>query len=302
MIDTLIPEICAPTLRERCARMWFWIYRFRSLPRAGRLFGNSGSRRILARRLFRYRFLCDVSRPGPSRQIYLEGERFISERKLIASLLRPGFRSVDVGANLGYYCLMILQRVGSKGRVIAIEPSPENLPWLLSNLESNDLLGQVDIIECAVGDETRTVGLRAGINSGVSNGNRDYLVRMDTLDNLVKGPIDFLKMDIEGYEYFALKGATAVLRRYHPILFVEIHPQQLRELGLSVKSVISLLGDLYSRIEFYEQGHGFGAITKLLRLYFGIREVRKVNNITEFIGHADREFNIAPFWAICRHP
>lgn len=169
-------------------RVTFWVNRFRSLPRANSLFWEAEPGTILSRPLFGYKFFCDVSRDGPQRLLFLEGERHIAEAQLILGLLERGFQVVDDCANIGDYVLLLSKGIGAEGNVVAIEPSPENLPELLSNVERNSLKNNVKIIATAVGASTGVVGLKRGINSGVvSDSNAAYSVRLDTLDNLVKG-------------------------------------------------------------------------------------------------------------------
>ncbi len=55
---------------------------------------------------------------------------------------------------------------------------------------------------------------------------------------------DLVKIDVEGYELAVLRGAQATLGRYRPPLFLELHPQRLRELGGSVEEVVGLLAGL----------------------------------------------------------
>jgi tRNA G37 N-methylase Trm5 len=119
---------------------------------------------IVERRLFGFYFPCDVSKRGPPRLIFAEGERFIAERKIMTRLLKPGFRVVDVGANIGYYCLIFCRAIGPTGRVFAIEPSPGNLPQLELAIRRNGLVGRVEVISSAVGDKTGVVGFNSGTN------------------------------------------------------------------------------------------------------------------------------------------
>ena len=146
-----------------------WLLRepIQCLPRAEKIFRDVKRGTLLERRLFGHRFVCDVSRAGPQKLLYLIGERYVSEANLVRPLLAPGMKVVDVGANVGYYTLMFAQVVGPGGRIIAIEPSPcYNLPELKLNIERNELRN-VEIVSKAVGNFRGEVGLRAGINSGV---------------------------------------------------------------------------------------------------------------------------------------
>src|SRR4051812_2686611 len=100
-------EITKPTLSLRFAQLGFWLNRFRTLPRVDHLFRSAREGTVLERSFFGFKFLCDVSKHGAPRLIYAEGERFLAEAEIILKLLKPGYRVVDVGANIGYYCLML---------------------------------------------------------------------------------------------------------------------------------------------------------------------------------------------------
>jgi tRNA G37 N-methylase Trm5 len=128
--------------------------------------------------------VCDVSRGGPQKLIHLLGERFITEAILIRRLIKPGMRIVDVRANIGYYVLMFAQLAGPNGKIVAVEPSPENLPELELNVVHNNLCN-VEIIPKAVGAENKQIGLLSGINSGVTKYDRaTFLVEQDLIDNI----------------------------------------------------------------------------------------------------------------------
>lgn len=289
------------TLYESLAPFWFWINRFRVLPRADRLFDDADPGRILERRLFGFHFPCDVSKRGPSRLIFVEGERFIAERKIITRLLKPGFRVVDVGANIGYYCLMFCRAIGPTGRIVAVEPSPENLPLLELAIRRNGMTDRVEVVSCAVGDEPGVVGLGSGTNSGVLKAANDapFRVRLDTLDNLIQGPIDMLKIDVEGFEAFALRGAKRILREQRPTLFIEIHPAHLLALGSSAVEIIQLLHEFYDDVAVYDQDRNAGLIRKFMRLYFWYGP-RKVRDIAAYLSRVSKEADAAPFWAVCQ--
>jgi FkbM family methyltransferase len=288
-------------LKWRVAQITFWLNRFRSLPRAKFLFGDVEPGTILDRSLFGYKFFCDVSRDGPQRLLFLEGERQIAEAGLVLKLLKPGFHVVDVGANIGYYVLLFRKGIGPAGKVVAIEPSPENLPELLLNVERNSLDKNVEIIEAAVGALTGTAGLQRGINSGITSDNgAAYVVRLDTLDNLIGGRVDFIKIDVEGFELFVLKGATHIISECRPILFVEIHPVQMRPHGISPIDVFRQLRQFYDNIELYEEPTNGSVFQLALRRYFGVGLVSKVDDIEGYISQVETKKELArPFWAVC---
>ena len=255
---------------------------------------------MLERRLFGHRFVCDVSRGGPQKLLYLIGERYVSEANLVKSLLAPGMKVADVGANVGYYTLMFAQVVGPAARIIAIEPSPENLPELKFNIERNKLCN-VEIIPKAVGNSRKEVGLRSGVNSGVvRDETASFVVQQDLIDNIITEPIDFMKVDVEGYEGFALEGAQRVLTEYQPILFLEIHPLELKQYDCSVGSIFARLSRLYNNVTIYKGRDMATFYEKVWFYYFGMNSMQEIKDIEAYVARCEAGEIKKPFWAICR--
>jgi hypothetical protein len=152
-------------VKYKLAQLSFWFNRFKTLPRATRLFKNAKPETLLWRKLFGYNFFCDVSRNGPQSLLFLEGERHLPEARLVQSLLKPEFRIVDVGANIGYYVLLFARAIGPNESIIALEPSPENLPELYINISRNGLGKIVEVIDHAVGNRLRLLGYGRGLTA-----------------------------------------------------------------------------------------------------------------------------------------
>jgi len=301
-------DLRVKTMRELSSRLkWkfatigFRLNRFSALPRAERLFRDVERGTLLERRLFGHRFVCDVSRAGPQKLLYLIGENCVSEGHLVRSLLAPGMNVVDVGANIGYYMLMFAQVVGPEGRIIAIEPSPENLPELKLNVERNKLRN-VEIIPKAVGNAQEGVGLRSGINSGVvcDITTPAYNVEQDLIDNIITEPIDFMKLDVEGYEGFALEGAQRVLSKYRPTVFLEIHPLELKQYGCGVGPIISRLLSIYDNVTMYEERDMSGLYKKLCFYYGRTSSMQEIGNQEVYVSRCETGEIRKPFWVVCR--
>ena len=126
---------------------------------------------------------------------------------------------VDVGAHIGAYAL---RAAASGARVLAIEPNPLTAGALRRNLELNKF-GSVKVEELAVGAEHGTsilsTSLIASTSSSLVNvfGNSPYRVSVVPLDRIVdpwaRGQINWLKVDVEGYEVEVLKGARSALMK-----------------------------------------------------------------------------------------
>jgi FkbM family methyltransferase len=175
-------------------------------------------------------------------------------RDLIKATLQEGDTFVDLGANEGYFSILASQMVGPTGKVVAIEPQERLWGVILRNIQLNHCTN-VQLVPYAIGERKEEVEfiLTPSINTGSSSivkSSRNRLwkrqmSRTTTLDNLLgKGKVKLIKIDIEGYEYFALKGASKVLKAGQiENIILELHPAQLKQLHQSVEGVNEYLSD-----------------------------------------------------------
>ena len=140
----------------------------------------------------------------------------------------------DIGAHVGIYTLLSSILVGNKGHVIAFEPLPENLNYLYKHINLNDL-SNVRVIEAAISDMTGFFNFSIGSSSttGQLNETGDLIVQTFTLDEVVlrdKLPLpDVIKIDIEGAEAKALRGAVDILTKSSPVIFLATHGETVCE-------------------------------------------------------------------------
>jgi FkbM family methyltransferase len=151
---------------------------------------------------------------------------------------KEGDTVVDVGAHIGLYTLIAAKRVGPSGKVIAIEPDPENCNLLKRNVELNRLTNVITL-ECAAFSSNSKLKLylpgkeRGFTKLGTIMTNRavtENFLEIDatTLDHLMMmqgiAQVNWIKIDVEGAELEVLKGATLTLSVSKDIaLLVEIH-------------------------------------------------------------------------------
>ena len=158
-----------------------------------------------------------------------------TELSLAARFLKPGMRVIDIGANVGLYSVLAAKRIGPAGEVIAFEPSSESYRRLLRNLELNHCT-TVTTNQLALSDKDgqelvlhRDAGFRDGdryltprsvypiSRTEADDPGDSEIVRVTTLDVFLQRQLDdqvrfdFLKMDIEGGEFSAFKGAQRFL-------------------------------------------------------------------------------------------
>ena len=164
---------------------------------------------------------------------------------------------LDIGAQTGLYSLYAKYLENSY--IIAFEPFPANFKCLEENLKLNEVTN-VSAYKYAVGDKNETKTLHLGTHNGEHTlgtisvlwkptGYLDVEVRrLDTLIN-INVPVDFIKLDTEGYEYFILKGGESILKKWKPQLFLEVNPSNMKQCGLEVSTLETYLASLnYKKI------------------------------------------------------
>ena len=198
-------------------------------------------------------------------------EREVAE--FLSTRIKPGQTSFDVGANVGIYVLQIARWSAPDGRIVAFEPNPATLAVLRAHVEMNGLESRVTIVPKGAGaragiaalyDEEAGSGLsRIGApNPGIHVPMKPTPIALTTIDDYCRdtGVLpDWILIDVEGYEYEVLQGATETLRRHAPRVVVELHPhlssaesraageRLLEELGLTPVPI----GDVAGRTEMF---------------------------------------------------
>ena len=191
------------------------------------------------------------------RTIFCTGEWEPRETALIAGLLHPGDVFVDVGANIGYFTLLASQMVGATGRVIAVEASPRTFRLLEANVRLNGC-GNVDLRHVAAGEAPgfatmveREAGNAGGDQVRFTAADAPEAVRVDRLDRMLGDHrVRLIKLDIEGAEAKALRGATGLLERADaPDLVFEFTPDFLEGMGDAPRELVGMLEALGYRLE-----------------------------------------------------
>ncbi len=144
---------------------------------------------------------------------------------------RPGDTVVDAGAFIGRHTLAYARDVGPRGRVIAVEPHPENFRLLQRNVRANGYQN-VTCVPCALSNftgQSRLAYDRETSTSALATaGSRTVSVRVRTLDDLLAecqvSRVDLMKIDVEGAEVDVLRGAKKTLAAQpQPRLIIENH-------------------------------------------------------------------------------
>jgi len=165
-------------------------------------------------------------------------------------LIAPGDVCLDIGANIGYYSVLFSNLVGPKGKVIAIEPDPDNFQLLIKNCTSYQESHSVSLHQLALGAQEGIARLfKRKDNHGMHRLYSSVCCSEDSSevsvirgDELQTGPVDFLKIDIEGYELPALTGLKDTICASGNIkVLTEFSPLSISEAGFSSRGMIELM-------------------------------------------------------------
>jgi FkbM family methyltransferase len=192
----------------------------------------------------------EVIRVSPEYR-YLSWNR--DEYEAFRAASRPGMVALDVGANAGAYAMLLGAWTGASGAVFAFEPAPQTHAALVRHIRLNHLDGIVKPIAAAIAESPSTAALILAGTSGeshlASDGDVDgasvavEVTSIDAFCALQRIAPDFIKIDVEGSELAALRGArdTIRARRGSLALFVEMHPSRWPALGISQDDIVAEL-------------------------------------------------------------
>lgn len=180
-------------------------------------------------------------REGIDLSIYLLGGFELATLRLYRRLVKPGDTVLDIGANIGAHTLPLAQLVGNKGRVIAFEPTRFAVDKLITNINLNPNIAT----RIAVSQSMLSSGMEGSLSPAlysswplvevvdVHGKHRGQLMdttgaRLYSLDQAIIGlgvdKVDFIKLDVDGNEYSVLCGGINTLKRFKPLILIEIAP------------------------------------------------------------------------------
>jgi FkbM family methyltransferase len=185
-----------------------------------------GDHTALARVLGRYKLYVDTRDTGISPHLMLDGfwEMWVTEAMLRA--VRRGSTVVDVGANLGFFTLLLADLVGPEGRVLSFEPNAGLADRLASSIAVNGFAGIATLHRCALGAAEGLVALDVDARSPGGGRVREDgagtlpIRRLDSVPEALDA--EFIKIDVEGHEQQVWRGMTGILARGNPLtVFME---------------------------------------------------------------------------------
>ena len=201
-------------------------------------------------------------RQGIDFAIFLQGHFEPNTIKIYKNYVRTGFVVLDIGANIGAHTLPLALIVGDSGKVIAFEPTDYAFEKLQKNLSLNETLAScVTAIQALLVANTSkalpdAIPSSWSLDKGVQNNANIHPIHRGTFNSL-KGAvpmrlddwlqrnpvsrIDFIKMDVDGYEIDVLEGATQTLLAHRPVIVMELAPYIFEERGRKFIELVKIL-------------------------------------------------------------
>lgn len=194
------------------------------------------SGKLLCRVLSRYLCYVDPADTTLTPHLCLNGfwESWITQA--LSRVATTGQRCIDLGANYGYYSLLMAQAVGPSGHVLAVEPNPRVADLLAQTLELNGFSGWSTIVQAVVTDRSgdqvelfvsRDHAMNASIFGAGQPGAAPIVASTVTVDDLTSewDRVDLVKVDVEGAEEAAWRGMRMTLSRNQAItVILEFNP------------------------------------------------------------------------------
>lgn len=169
---------------------------------------------------------------------------------LIKILLNKNHNAVDLGAHIGMHSLL-MSKIIKGGKIFSFECDSLLYSLLQININKNKIKNIfpykfavsnksgdcVSLSALDYSDKSLNAGVTHICNENIFHSNLTLSIR---LDDLSLPFINFIKMDIQGSEFLALKGMNRILDSDRPIFFVEIEEFYLNKMGSSSKNLIEL--------------------------------------------------------------
>lgn len=178
------------------------------------------------------------------------------EINFLKKIIRTGDTVFDIGANIGYYGLIAAKKVGPAGMVYMFEPASATRKILEENIRLNGI-SNAKISNCAFGDNDGEKEIFLNSQSGLASFNQTFrgsvigseIVKCVTLDKFIGehaiDRIDFLKIDVEGFEPEVLRGGKNFLNnRRGTIIMAELDGKNLSPSDRSAAFAINFMKNL----------------------------------------------------------
>lgn len=187
-----------------------------------------------------------------SRELLLTGKWEELQTNVLKSYIKKGHTVLDIGGHIGFYTLLASRLVGKNGKVISFEPDTKNFTLLRKNIKVNKA-ANIIAIKRAVSNKNETTKLfLSATNTGdhklyiTGSSKKSIKINTTTIDSYLNDKsiqhIDVIKMDIQGYEPYALEGMEKLFRDNRKLIMIcEYWPYGLILAGSSEDNFFNLL-------------------------------------------------------------
>jgi len=180
--------------------------------------------------------------------LYYSGSFEPKSEAIMAHFLKAGMCALDIGANIGYHSLRMASLVAPGGQVHAIEPMSWAVARLTRNLQLNPQITNISIHHLALSDESlekQEISFRASYRLDGRDELQSEKITMWKLDDFLQGQavhkLDFIKMDVDGYEGKIFKGARETILTQHPMMLFEFNPSEIIRTGCQPEDLLNFL-------------------------------------------------------------
>lgn len=219
----------------------------------------SGGKFILEHDLRKCKFYWNMKDPNTAISCLVATGRYEEiETTILTFLVRQSRTTLDIGANVGYYSVLLGLSLQDDAGLIAFEPFPQSYKALQNNLNLNQLEDKVNTVQIALSDKAGIAELYVPELSGSSAASLNSLhptenetkvrIRTTTLDAIVSeyqlANIDLIKIDVEGAEWLVLQGGWKTIKLYRPVIFAELLRKWSAKFSYHPNTILANLSEL----------------------------------------------------------
>jgi FkbM family methyltransferase len=257
-------------------------------------------KRLLKARLDRSsaRMLVTPCDPGLSQQLYVWGWRESVETDFVRGFLQENDVVIDIGANIGFYVILEAESIGPGGRILAVEPSGNNIALLRRNIALNGFEDRVKYVHAAISDKSGEGTLYLTKHYNLNSMSPEKLDKFTDIvgtetvpvfgfgdllqaNGLTMSEVNLIRMDVEGHEVAILRGMAEYLDKAVNLgILMEIHPELIEEMhgkgsygevldilehgGFEIKGVAKAIS---SRESVLREGLDYAALRRVDEVY-----------------------------------
>lgn len=178
----------------------------------------------------------------------------VENRDTLYPLIKKGMHVLDIGTNIGETLLNFARLTGESGSVTGFEPVSYNYEKCRQNIRLNSYRN-ARVMQLALSDRNEWLSFEdsdnfnsGGIYMQRDTGKTGNRVKAMPLDDFIRenaiAKVDFIKMDVEGFEMNVLKGAKKTIEQFHPVLYIEVDDANLRRQGSSAAELEFFLKEM----------------------------------------------------------